>query len=71
MNSTAEESKDSKDEMEDVNDGTSTKLYVLASIIILTLVGNLLIMFLVIRRRENPMTRVHFFMLHLSIGNFV
>ena len=70
MNSTTitlskEETSSSQSEVED---GINTKLYVLASIIVLTLLGNVLIMILVTCRRDNPMTRVQFFMLHLSIG---
>ena len=61
-------SKEESSSQSEVEDGINTKLYVLASIIVLTLLGNVLIMILVTCRRDNPMTRVQFFMLHLSIG---
>ena len=54
-------------------DGVSTKLYVLAVIIGLTLIGNGLILILVLSRwrQSNTMTRVHYFMLHLSFADVI
>ena len=66
MTTSSTEETSSQSEIDD--SGVSTKLYVLASIIVLTLLGNVLIMVLVLYRRDNPMLRVQFFMLHLSIG---
>ena len=48
--------------------GQLTKLYVLATIIVLTLVGNCLILVLVMSKR---ITRVYFFMFHLSIADVI
>ena len=68
INSTISKEEEESSSQSEVEDGINTKLYVLASIIVLTLLGNVLIMILVTCRRDNPMTRVQFFMLHLSIG---
>ena len=68
INSTISKEEEKSSSQSEVEDGINTKLYVLASIIVLTLLGNVLIMILVTCRRDNPMTRVQFFMLHLSIG---
>ena len=68
INSTISKEEEETSSQSEVEDGINTKLYVLASIIVLTLLGNVLIMILVTCRRDNPMTRVQFFMLHLSIG---
>ena len=49
----------------------NTKLYVLGSITLVTLVGNVLIICLVKSHRESTMTRVYFFMFHLSIADVI
>ena len=68
----ASENKSELETVEDVeNNQFNTKLYVLASIIVLTLVGNSLILILVISKRESTMTRVHYFMLHLSVADVI
>jgi arginine vasopressin receptor 1A len=50
---------------------TNTKLYVLATIIFFTLAGNGLILCLVIGRRKSTITRVYYFMFHLSIADVI
>ena len=63
-----------QDEVKDpVSVDVSTKLYVLGIIIVLTIVGNVLILILVIARwrSSNSMTRVQYFMLHLSLGDVI
>ena len=49
----------------------NTKLYVLGSITLATLIGNVLIICLVKSHRESTMTRVYFFMFHLSIADVI
>jgi hypothetical protein len=61
---------DVKNNLDNSNEIT-TKLYVLATIIFMTLAGNGLILCLVINRRESTITRVYYFMFHLSIADVI
>ena len=74
MNSTSVDEKNDEKEASNTDENEiNKKLYVLASIIILTLLGNCLILFLVISRynRQKSMTRVYYFMLHLSFADVI
>ena len=76
MNSTSLDEKNGEKEATPDEYEINKKLYVLASIIILTLLGNCLILFLVISRYNRQkstasMTRVYYFMLHLSFADVI
>jgi len=75
MNSTADEDTHETEGTAE-NEINNLKLYVLGSIIILTLLGNFLILFLVLSRHyqqksTTSMSRVHYFMLHLSFADVI
>lgn len=71
MNETISAENEAK--VEAANDDLSTKIYVLLIIIVLTIVGNGIILYLVLSRWRNgsSMTRVHYFMLHLSFADVI